>query len=147
MYLSDGSAPQYKNRKKKIINIYHEQDFGLSAEWHFFATSHGKEPADGMGGTVKRLQRQVYRKSTVIKYKHLINSAITAAATYTALHSFISKKKKLLIITRNLQIGYRSCNTRNKSLSLFQAIELQDNNYSCYCSVHIFHNAPNNKKS
>ena len=27
----------------------------MSAEWHFFATSHGKGPCDGVGGTVKRL--------------------------------------------------------------------------------------------
>jgi hypothetical protein len=88
MYFSDDSAAQCKNRKK-IINIYHEQDFGLSAEWHFFATSHGKGPADGMGGTVKGwLQRQVYRKCTIIKFKHLINYSITAAAMYTTLHSW-----------------------------------------------------------
>jgi len=30
-------------------------DFGIDAEWHFFATSHGKSPCDGVGGTVKRL--------------------------------------------------------------------------------------------
>ena len=33
----------------------HEIDFGVPAEWHFFATSHGKGPCDGVGGTVKRL--------------------------------------------------------------------------------------------
>jgi hypothetical protein len=27
----------------------------MQAEWHFFATSHGKGPCDGVGGTVKRL--------------------------------------------------------------------------------------------
>ena len=27
----------------------------MPAEWHFFATSHGKGPCDGVGGTVKRL--------------------------------------------------------------------------------------------
>jgi len=41
---------------KNFINLcYHEADFGLSAEWHFFASSHGKSPCDGVGGTVKRL--------------------------------------------------------------------------------------------
>jgi hypothetical protein len=54
MYVSDGSATQYKKRTK-CINIYHDQDFGLSAEWHFFTTSHGKGQADGIEGTVKRL--------------------------------------------------------------------------------------------
>jgi hypothetical protein len=53
MYLSDGSATQYK-KTIKFINIYHEQAFGLSTEWQFF-TSHGKGPAGGIGGTVKKL--------------------------------------------------------------------------------------------
>jgi hypothetical protein len=37
------------------MNIYREQDFGLSAEWLFLATSHGRGPTDGVRGTVKRL--------------------------------------------------------------------------------------------
>jgi hypothetical protein len=41
--------------QKKCINIYHEQDFSLSAKWHLLATSNGTGPADGIGGTVKRL--------------------------------------------------------------------------------------------
>ena len=34
---------------------YHQANFGLRAEWHFSATSHGKGACDGLGGTVKRL--------------------------------------------------------------------------------------------
>ena len=34
---------------------HHEKDFGIPAEWHFFATSHGKSAADGIAGTVKRM--------------------------------------------------------------------------------------------
>jgi hypothetical protein len=45
---------EYK-KEKKFISIYHEQNFGLSAERHFFATSHGNGQADEMGGTVKSL--------------------------------------------------------------------------------------------
>ena len=33
----------------------HEEDFGISAEWHFAASAHGKGACDGLGGTVKRL--------------------------------------------------------------------------------------------
>lgn len=55
LYFSDGCAAQYKNRKNFINLCYHERDFGMPAEWHFFATSHGKGPCDGIGGTVKRL--------------------------------------------------------------------------------------------
>ena len=54
-YFSDGAASQYKNRKKFINICHHRKDFNLHAEWHFFATSNGKGPCDGIGGTVKRL--------------------------------------------------------------------------------------------
>ena len=54
-YFSDGAASQYKNRKNFINLCRHTEDFGVSAEWHFSATSHGKGACDGVGGTVKRL--------------------------------------------------------------------------------------------
>jgi len=53
-YFSDGCAGQYKNRYNFINLCHHEEDFGLSCEWNFFATSHGKNACDGIGGTVKR---------------------------------------------------------------------------------------------
>ena len=53
-YFSDGAASQYKNYKNFCNLLCHEDDFGLQAEWNFFATSHGKNACDGVGGTVKR---------------------------------------------------------------------------------------------
>ena len=55
IYFSDGAAPQYKNRKNFLNLCHHQNDFGIKAEWHFSATSHGKGACDGLGGTVKRL--------------------------------------------------------------------------------------------
>jgi len=54
-YFSDGAASQYKNKFNFINILHHESDFGVPCSWHFFATSHGKSPCDGIGGTVKRL--------------------------------------------------------------------------------------------
>lgn len=54
-YFSDGSAAQYKNYKNFVNLCHHKNDFDVCAEWNFFATSHGKSPCDGIGGTVKRL--------------------------------------------------------------------------------------------
>ena len=54
-YFSDGCAGQYKNCKHFLNLCHHVSDFGISCEWNFFATSHGKSPCDGIGGTVKRL--------------------------------------------------------------------------------------------
>lgn len=55
IYFSDGAVAQYKNYKNFVNLCYHLTDFGIKAQWHFFATSHGKGPCDGLGGTVKRL--------------------------------------------------------------------------------------------
>lgn len=45
---------------KTLILCHHEADFGLQAEWHFFATSHGKSP----GGTIKRDVRRASLQRT-----------------------------------------------------------------------------------
>ncbi|KAK3910377.1 Leucine zipper transcription factor-like protein 1 [Frankliniella fusca] len=56
-YMSDGCAAQYKN-KKSVANVwFHEKDFGVPAEWHYYATSHGKSACDGLGGSVKHKAR------------------------------------------------------------------------------------------
>ena len=55
IYFSDGAASHYKNRKNFINLANHEADFGMPADWHFFATSHVKGPCDGDGGALKRL--------------------------------------------------------------------------------------------
>lgn len=57
-YFSDGAVSQYKNKYNFINLMYHFQDFNIKAEWHFFATSHGKNACDGIGGTVKRFVRR-----------------------------------------------------------------------------------------
>ncbi|KAK3931888.1 Protein FAM153B [Frankliniella fusca] len=44
-------------RTKRWLQMYGttKKDFGIPAQWHFFATSHGKSACDGIGGTLKRL--------------------------------------------------------------------------------------------
>lgn len=50
--------------------INHEKDFGLKAEWHFSATSHGKTAFDGIGAYFKR---EAYSASLLAKpTKHLL---------------------------------------------------------------------------
>ena len=61
LYFSDGSAAWYKNWKNFVNLCYHKTDVGCQAEWHFYATSHGKDPCDGIGGTVKRLAAKASR--------------------------------------------------------------------------------------
>ncbi|XP_065641529.1 uncharacterized protein LOC136073616 [Hydra vulgaris] len=54
-YFTDGAGSQYKNRFNLKNLCFHEKDFGLKADWHFFGTAHGKSACDGVGGTVKRV--------------------------------------------------------------------------------------------
>ena len=55
LYFSDGCAGQYKNCKNFMNLCLHKKDFQIDCSWSFFATSHGKSPCDGLGGTLKRL--------------------------------------------------------------------------------------------
>jgi hypothetical protein len=100
MYFSDGSAAQYKNRKKlststknKILGSLLN---GISSQQAMGRDQQMKWKGQRKGW----LQRHVYRKCTIIRFKHLTNYSITAAATYTTLHSFMSKKNKFLTIRR-----------------------------------------------
>ena len=53
VYLSDGCGAQYKNYEN-FVNLHcHKNDFGISAEWVFFTTSHGKSLCDGIDSTAK----------------------------------------------------------------------------------------------
>ena len=69
LYFSDGCAAQYKNCKNFLNISRHKEDFDVSCTWSFFATSHGKSPCDGIGGTLKRLvSRASLQRPFKIKY-------------------------------------------------------------------------------
>ena len=63
-YYSDGAHSQCKNYKSFVNLCYHKIDHGIDAEWHFFATSHGKSVCDGIGGTAKSLATNASLKAT-----------------------------------------------------------------------------------
>lgn len=54
IFFSDGAPSQYKNKKNFLNLCLFNNDFGIDAEWNFFATSHGKSPCDALGGSFKR---------------------------------------------------------------------------------------------
>ena len=63
VYFSYVAGSHYKNYKAFSNLCHHESNFGLSAEWNFFVTSHGKSPCGGIGGTVKCLVGNVSLQS------------------------------------------------------------------------------------
>ncbi|KZS08330.1 Cc8L18.2-like protein [Daphnia magna] len=48
-YFTDESGAQYTNKKNFANLCAHFEDFKLEAEWHFFASCHGKSACDGIG--------------------------------------------------------------------------------------------------
>ena len=81
MYMSDGCAAKYKNCKNFSNLCYHFEDFGVKAEWYFFAKSHGNSAGDGAGGTLKRLVTKAslqrpYENQILTAYQ-LYNYAVT----------------------------------------------------------------------
>lgn len=68
--LSDGCAAQFKSKYNLSNLCCLKSDFGVTGEWNFFATSHGKGAVDGIGGTVKSKVWTVVKSRKVV-----INSA------------------------------------------------------------------------
>lgn len=54
VFFSDGAPSHYKNKKNFLNLCLFKRDFDVDAEWHYFATSHGKSPCDVLGGSFKR---------------------------------------------------------------------------------------------
>jgi hypothetical protein len=79
VYVSDGCARQYKNKKNFLNLSLHEQDFGRTAEWAFHATSHGKCECDGLGAAAKSMARraslQGYEILTSFKFYEFLSGA------------------------------------------------------------------------
>lgn len=63
---SDGCAAQFKNRFTLLNLTYLQTDFGVTGDWNFFATSHGKGAVDGVGGAVKRTVWQAVKSRRAV---------------------------------------------------------------------------------
>ena len=89
-YFSDGASQQYKN-KFNLINVYfHDKDFQVACEWHFFASYHGKGVCDGIGGSVKMtvmresLKRTAHRQ--ILNTVDMVNFLTEKMASVTFYH-------------------------------------------------------------
>ena len=94
-YFSDGCAGQYKNKKNLYNLCQHKNDFGIEATWNFFATSHGKSPCGGIGGTVKRVtgraSLQRLKENHILTALQMFNFCSTTANLSSIQFFFISK--------------------------------------------------------
>ena len=111
MYFSDGCGAQYKNYKNFLNLCLHKEDFGIDAEWVFFATSHGKSPCDGIGGSVKRhaakrsLQRPL--NDQILDYKAMLE----VCKEMSAIKFFDISQEEMVVTRKFLEERYSKGDT------------------------------------
>ena len=117
-YFSNGGPAHYKNKYNFANLSMHSADFDVEAEWHFFASCHGKGACDGIGGNVKRaayrtsLQRPVDSQITTpfllfewAKESTLSKSVKAIAPTAIRLRFFVTLTHvKILVLLLNKHI-------------------------------------------
>lgn len=65
--MTDGCAQQFKNVYALSSSAFAQEDFGITSEHHFLATSHGKGSHDGTGAKLKRgVRTQVLSKTVKV---------------------------------------------------------------------------------
>ena len=127
-YFSDGCGGQYKNYKNFHNLCYHSEDFGLDAEWAFFATSHGKSPCDGIGSSVKWTITTASLQRTTINHILTVDSMYALCLQNIKSITFIQIFKETMIIVREfLNKRFETSNTVPGSRSHHHYIPLSKN--------------------
>lgn len=76
-YVTDGASQHFKNKVNFRNLLFHEEYFGIRAQWHFHATAHGKGGCDGIGAILKRGARkaslQLSSKNHILTPEDLYN--------------------------------------------------------------------------
>lgn len=127
-YFTDGCSAQYKNCKSFLNLCHHEVDFGITATWSFFATSHGKSPCDGIGGSVKRM---VTKANLQRPYKEQISDPKKmfefCKEKFSKIHFFYIEEKEVSSTRTNLQQRFTKSKTVAGTRSFHQFIPLSTN--------------------
>ena len=100
-YFSDGCSGQYKNCKHFLNLCLHYNDFKVHGMWTFFATSHGKSPCHGIGGTIKGL---ITRASL---QRPLDSQLLSAKDVYRFCRDQVSKIKALFLNKNDIEATHR----------------------------------------
>ena len=91
--------PNIKTIYKNFTNLLmYEKEFRIKTEWHFFATSHGKNACNGVGGGLKRdLQLLLaFRGQFIFRYWIHINYMILLRVKFPVPHVFLLISSKLM---------------------------------------------------
>lgn len=132
IYFSDGSGAQYKNKYNFVNLIEHENEFGVKAEWNFFATGHGKGACDGIGGTVKR---RAYQTSLQRINTQPINSAKALAewaqTAFKKIEFVYCSKEEHTLHEKNLKLRYSNAKPITNTRKYHSYAPLNKNQMIC----------------
>ena len=120
-YFTDGCGGQYKNFKNFINICHHYEDFGLNGKWNFFATSHGKGPCDGIGGTVKRLAYRESLRRTSSDYIIDINTMFNFCKTIKNIQFHLISGSEMIEVREQQNQRYKVGDTVPGTQSFYQS--------------------------
>jgi hypothetical protein len=133
IYFTDGASSQYKNKKNFLNICYHEQDFGLQVEWHFFATAHGKNACDGIGGTTKREVTKTSLQSTCK------NQILTAKDMFEfcsqnlkGIQYYYVDSEEILQHESQLEVRFKTCLKIPGTRSFHRIVPISENKVKCF---------------
>lgn len=100
-YFTDGCAQQFKNIYTLSSLCHSSEDFGVKAEHHFMATSHGKGSHDGIGGSFKRRVRdrvlsENLKVTNATEFYEVAKTIATATTVLLVSKSSIENSKNFL---------------------------------------------------
>ena len=127
-YFSDGSPPQYENYKNFANLLMHKKDSGMNAEWHFFASSHGKNVCDLVGGTIKRLVARASLMRAI--HNQILNSHQLydfAKSEIPGITCFVVDKQQVDVVSKFLTSRYQNARQFRGSRKKHQFIPNDDN--------------------
>ena len=91
-YLTDGAGQHFKNKSNFQNLLFHEKDFGSTAECHFHATAHGKGACDSIGANLKR---GVKRANLQVSFS---NHVLTPDELYNWAKDYCKKNKVFIAV-------------------------------------------------
>ena len=126
-YFTDGCGGQYKNYKNFMNVCEHLSDFGISATWNFFGTSHGKGPCDGIGGTVKRLAYLESLRRTNTNYIISIDKMFEFCSTIKNIQFHLVKSADMDAVRERQERRYERGSTLPGTQSFHQFLPIDSN--------------------
>ncbi|XP_071943945.1 uncharacterized protein [Antedon mediterranea] len=107
---SDGPASQFKNRFIVAAIQPLQAKHKVTLRWNYFATSHGKGPVDGIGGSVKRfVWGQVRTRKTIVSDAKSFVSAAAGMKNVSVKHFSQQEIDKRNTSLNTCSIFYHAC--------------------------------------